>query len=288
VTKEVIDSETVLLHGLDDNRKAGRIISTMPYFLGAVTESTIAAERRLRQARKALEIDIARDDARRSKDTLFKQRARVLLGEAQQLGLVPPFDVTGDEAELLAQLRATLSRDLQSPQLPGDGQLDALQERRRITLRDLSQAKRKHRSLELTIRESGDYEAAVTKQHDKLRIAEHLNLLDVPSTCPVCDSQTHAGAELAMAMKRSLETIRNEASAVSRFRPQLGTAADALTSEITALSARLRELDSSIASALNQVAEGQRFASLAQLQAFFRGKVSYFVSVRRSHLDFAE
>jgi hypothetical protein len=46
VTKEVIDSETVLLHRLDDSRKAPLIISTMPYFLGVVTKSTVAAERR--------------------------------------------------------------------------------------------------------------------------------------------------------------------------------------------------------------------------------------------------
>lgn len=284
VTKEVIDSETVLLHGLDDNRKAGRIISTMPYFLGAVTESTIAAERRLRQARKALEIDMAREDARRSKDTLVKQRARVLLGEAQQLGLTQSFAETADEGELLTQLRAAMSQDVQAPQLPGDGQLDALQERRRVTLRDLSQAKRRHRSMTLTLRESGDYETAVTKQHEKLRIAEHLNLLDVPSACPVCESQTHAGAELAMAMKRSLETIGNEASAVGRFRPQLGNAADALNTQIDTLSTQLRELDASITSALNQVVEGQRFASLAQLQAFFRGKVSYFLETLNDQL----
>ncbi|WP_182284866.1 hypothetical protein [Comamonas testosteroni] len=94
VTKEVIDSETVLLHGLDDNRKAQHIVSTMPYFLGVVTESTVTAERRLRQARRALEIDIAREEARVAKDSQVKQRARVLLGEAQQLGLVesPPID----------------------------------------------------------------------------------------------------------------------------------------------------------------------------------------------------
>lgn len=277
VTKEVIDSETVLLHGLDDNRKAPKIVATMPYFMGVVTGETAAAERRLRQARRALEIDIAREEARVAKDSVLKQRSRILLGEAQQLGLIESPPETADEATLVDMLRRAAAPTAVPLQYPGADQLDVLQARRQLTLKELNQTKRKLRAMQVTEQESKDYESAVTSQHQKLLIAEHLHLLTVPNTCPVCESHTVAGAALASAMKRSLETIRAETSAVGRLRPQISEAAAALNSRVEELSGLLRQLDASVASALSQIAEARQFADLAQVQTFFRGKVSFFL-----------
>ncbi len=277
VTKEVIDSETVLLHGLDDNRKAPPIISTMPYFLGVVTGSTVAAERRLRQARRALEIDTAREESRVAKDSVLKQRCRVLLGEAQQLGLVERVPEGADEAVLIGLVRRAVSPEARPKQYPGADQLDTLQERRQVALKELNQTKRKLRALAVTEQESLDYQTAVSSQHEKLRIAEHLHLLEVPTKCPVCRSETSAGVEVAVAMQRSLETIRAETSAVGRLRPQIGAAAAQLNKRVEELSGLLRELDAAVASSLNQIAEARQFADLAQLQSFFRGKASYFL-----------
>ena len=49
VTKEVIYSEQVLLHGLEQAKKAPDIVATMPYFLRATDEASALNERRLRQ-----------------------------------------------------------------------------------------------------------------------------------------------------------------------------------------------------------------------------------------------
>ncbi|WP_048439163.1 DUF3732 domain-containing protein [Caenimonas sp. SL110] len=277
VTKEVIDSETVLLHGLDDNRKAPPIVSTMPYFLGVVSGSTAAAERRLRQARRALEIDSAREEARVAKDSVLKQRSRVLLGEAQQLGLVESAPEEADEALLISLVRNAASPAARPLQYPGADQLDILQERRQVALRELNQTKRKLRALAVTEQESLDYETAVSSQHEKLRIAEHLHLLEVPTKCPVCESETTAGAETALAMRHSLETIRTETSAIGRLRPQLGEAAAQMNTRVEELSGLLRQLDAAVASALNRIAEARQFADLAQLQSFFRGKATFFL-----------
>lgn len=277
VTKEVIDSETVLLHGLDDNRKAPLIISTMPYFLGVMAESTVAAERRLRQARRALEIDISREEARRTKNSLVKQRSRVLLSEAQQLGLVEGPPDAADEVLLLDMLRRAISPSAHARQYPNADQLDSLQERRQTTLKELNLTKRKLRAMTATAQESQDYESAVTSQREKLRIAEHLHLLEVPTTCPVCESHTEIGARLSLAIKRSLDTIRFETSAVGSLRPQISAAIEQLSERVEQLSGLLREIDAGIASTLSQIAEAKRVTDLAQLHAYFRGKASYFL-----------
>ncbi|NDZ12699.1 DUF3732 domain-containing protein [Variovorax sp. WS11] len=277
VTKEVIDSETVLLHGLDDNRKASGIVATMPYFLGVSTEASAAAERRLRQARKALEIETAREDARRANDTLVKQRARILLTEARQIGLAPEPPAQADEIELLTLIREALHANVGSVQYPSEGELGTLNERRRAVLSELNQTKREHRAMTAAANESHGFQSAVSRQYDKLRIAEHLKLLDLPSTCPVCEADTEAGAAAAQALKSSLEMIRAESSEVGRIRPQLDARVGTLADKIMELSSTLRELDASIASALSQIQEGKRLADLAQVQAHFRGKASFFL-----------
>jgi hypothetical protein len=55
VTKEVIYSESVLLHGLEKADKARDIIATMPYFLRVTDEATAMDEQRLRQLQRALD-----------------------------------------------------------------------------------------------------------------------------------------------------------------------------------------------------------------------------------------
>lgn len=284
VTKEVIDSETVLLHGLDDNRKAWHIIAAMPYFLGAVTESTAAAEKRLKQARRALEVDIAREEARQKKDSLVKQRSRVLLGEAKQLGIAEEPPSTADEAQLLQSLRDAISPSVRVLQYPSADQLDKLQEHRQATLKDLNQTKRKARAMSAAAQESSDYESAVTIQREKLLIAEHLHLLDVPTQCPICESTTEKGTQLATAMKRSLEMIRSETSMIGHIRPQITAATEQLWKRAEELSGLLREVDARISSTLSQIAEAKRFTDLAEIHAYFRGKASYFLETVEDHL----
>ncbi len=277
VTKEVIDSETVLLHGLDDNKKATGIVATMPYFLGVSTDASAAVERQLRQSRKILEIEINRENARLSNDSLIKQRARVLLTEAHQLGLAPLAPQVAGDMELISLVRQALSAGSEGRQYPSGNELSGLHERRRGVLTEMNLNKRKHRAMTLAAGESLSYRSAVDRQHEKLRIAEHLNLLDTPSTCPICQSTTDVGAKAAQVLKRSLDIIRSESSEVGRILPQLDAEVRALAGQIGEQSSSLRELDASIASTLSQIQEGKRFADLNEVQAYYRGKVSYFL-----------
>lgn len=277
LTKEVIDSESVLLHGLQDSRKASGIIATIPYFLGVTTASSLSAERQLRQRRKELEIESAREQARRGNDSLLKQRSRVLLEEAWKAGLAgePPRDV--DEQTLLALLRNVLSADAAPTQYPTESEIGVLHARRREVLAEFNQTRRKRQATALAARESAGYQTAVSRQSERLEIARHLDLEDISTSCPVCHAATEQGSEVAAALTRAIETIRTEGSAIQRIRPRLDARVEELAQRSATLSAELRELDANIAAALARVQEGKRLANLAQLQAYLRGKVAYFL-----------
>lgn len=284
VTKEVIDSETLLLHGLDDSRKAKGIISTIPYFLGISSEISVAAERRLRQLRKALEIETAREEARRSNNSLLKQRARILLSEAHQIGLGPEPSANADEIELVAALRDVIRPDRTPMRYPSEGALAELYERRRKVLNELNQIKRKHRAATIAARESQGYQHAIGRQLEKLRIAEHLNLEEIPQTCPLCQAHTEIGVDTALALKHTIKTIRAETSSVERIRPQLDAHVLELSERTQQLSDELRELDAGITSTLARIEEGQKLADLSQVQAYFRGKANYFLETLNDQL----
>jgi hypothetical protein len=103
VTKEVIDSEVILLHGLEQAEKARDIVATMPYFLRATDEATAMDEQRLRQLQRALD----REEAKvRSHAILTKVRAESAAVERVKPRLVE-YDRALDEQirELNAQLR---------------------------------------------------------------------------------------------------------------------------------------------------------------------------------------
>ncbi|CAE6967709.1 hypothetical protein R69608_07037 [Paraburkholderia nemoris] len=249
----------------------------MPYFLGVSTEASVAAERQLRQRKKELETETAREDARRSKDNLIKQRSRILLAEAQQTGLAAHPPANADESELLALLNGILSDEPAQATYPSEGDIAALHERRRELLSDFNKTKRKQQAAKIVALESSGYQASINQQFDKLRIAEHLNLENVSFACPVCSSPTDEGAQMVRALNRTISTIRAESSSIQRIRPQLEAQVAALEERAQDLSGQLRELDASIEAALGRIAESKRLKDLAQLQSFIRGKIAYFL-----------
>ena len=120
VTKEVIYSETVLLHGLEKADKARDILATMPYFLRVNDEASAMAERRLRQLQRALDKEEFRERSRAAADAL-KQRALSLLAEAHRIGIAPAPSAEAGELELLAQIKTVSDTQLEANTYPTQG-----------------------------------------------------------------------------------------------------------------------------------------------------------------------
>lgn len=277
VTKEVIDSETVLLHGLEDRKKAPGIVGSMPYFLGVSSEAAVAAERRLRQLSHALEMEEDKERVKGSNDSLLKQRARVLLGEALSIGLIESTPSSSTEPELLALIESSISSDVALDEYPSDDDLHPLNRRRRDVLTELNQTKRKLRNIELAAEESRSYNSAVTKQRDKLLIAEHLGLDTLASVCPICESPTDAGRRAAASIQRSLELLNVESGNAKVLLPKIDEEVNRLGDRVQMLSSELRGLDALITATLNRIAEGKKLHSLGELRAYYRGRATYFL-----------
>lgn len=283
VTKEVIYSETVLLHGLEQAAKARDIVGSIPYFLGVQDEAGVLAERRLRQLQSALEKGEARERYRAAVDTALKQRALSLLVEANRFGLTSAPSADATEAALLAQVREVADTRLAANAYPSDGEIGVLHARRRGILDAIAETGPRMAAARAAIRDASGFEGAVTRQREKLMLAEHLHLDSVAGVCPVCEAPSEKGRETAKALAATLRTVRAESAAVERVRPRLVEYGEEVAARLRALNRELREVDGQIETLLRQTEETRQLANLGQQRAHLLGRVSFFLETSGDH-----
>lgn len=275
VTKEVIYSESVLLHGLEKPNKARDIITTMPYFLRVTDEASILVERKLRQLQRALDREEASERSRATAVSSLRQRASSLLAEANRSGMAPEQSSRASDEELLGALRTISSTRPEVSAYPSESELATLHLQRREVLSQLELAKRQSRATRTAIREASGFQGAVTRQYEKLGIAEHLQA--VSHVCPLCESPSERGRETAKALQATLAKVRGESAAVERVKPRLIEHDRELEQQLEVLNIELRRVDDRIQTWLRQSDETRRLADLAQFRAHLLGRISYFL-----------
>jgi hypothetical protein len=285
VTKEVIYSESVLLHGLERAEKARDIVAALPYFLRATDEASALNEQRLRRLQHALDKEEARERSRAASDSALKQRAFGLIAEAVRIGISPAISEQASEADLLAHLKTISDTQLQVNYYPTEGELGALHVRRREILDAIGVTRRQLQATRAALREATGFEGAVTRQREKLMLAEHLHLEDVLEVCPVCETPSDRGRAAVRALQSTLLTVRAESAAIERVKPSLVAQDRTLDEAISALNSELRRVDDQIQSWLRQTEETRQLANLAQLRAHLLGRISFFFesSVNEPH-----
>ena len=197
--------------------------------------------------------------------------------EARRLELAAPPSAEASEAALLAELKAVSETQLQANAYPSEGELGALNRRRREILAELGALRRHSQATRAALQEAAGFQGAVTRQRDKLALAEHLHLDEITRVCPVCEAPSERGRETAAAIQNSLTKIRMESVAVERVKPRLVEHNRALDEQIGGLNAELRRVDDQILSWLRQSEETRKLADLGQLRAHLLGRIYFFL-----------
>ena len=272
---DVIVSKNTLLHDLNRADKARDIKATMPYFLGAVDQDSVLAERRLRQLEAALNRLAREAKAGERSQSRLTERSMALLSQAAEVGLAePPSPEAADQA-LLEELRGIVGADIETDKAPTGDELGALETERQSLVEELSGLREKRRSLKRALREASGYETAVSGQSHKLALVEHLKLDE--RRCPVCDAETDLGHAMAEQIHASLEIVRKEVAAVDQVRPELIEQSSELEEQIGSKSGRLREVEAQIGALIRQTEGARRAATLAQARALVIGRASQFL-----------
>ena len=121
------------------------------------------------------------------------------------------------------------------------------------------------------------FEGVVRRQYDKLKIAEHLQV--VGQACPICETPSERGVAISEAIRHSMDIVRSESVAVENVRPRLVEHEDSLQLELARLNLTLKDVDERLKTWIRQSDEVKRLDSLAQYQAHLLGKVSQFLEM---------
>lgn len=280
---DVIVSKNTLLHDLNRSDKARDIKATLPYFLGAVDQDSVLAERRLRQLEAALNRLQREAKARERSQSRLTERSMALLSQAAEVGLAESPNPSAADQALLEELRRIVGADIATTKAPSGDELGVLESEQRSLVEDLSGLREKRRVLNRAIREAQGYETAVSGQSHKLALVEHFKLDD--RRCPVCDTETDVGHTMAEQIHASLDIIREEVAAVDQLRPELIEQYTEVEKQISSKSGRLREVETQIGAIIRQTEAASRAATLTQARALVIGRASQFLETTVEDFD---
>jgi len=280
---DVIISKTTLLHDMNRPEKARDIKATIPFFLGAVDQESVLAERKLRQlegVRDRLEREAKTRDLSRSRTT---ERSMALLSQAATVGLASPPASNASEQLLLEQLRRVGDVNLADAEAPEGDELEGMERERLALVRELQAMRERRRALKQAIKDASGYDTAVSGQSHKLGLIQHLKL--DTGKCPVCEAENPAGRAMANEIRASLAIVSGEVAAMNRLRPELASESAQLDDAIGLKSARLREVEAQVSAVIRQTDDARKTASLSQERALVVGRVYQFLEMSAQDSD---
>ncbi|WP_322405515.1 DUF3732 domain-containing protein [Massilia luteola] len=247
LTKNVVDSDKTLFHGLDAPKSAGHIVASMPYFLGAIDARTLQGRFTIRGLKRGIEAEEKRKTLFQRNDDEFASVSRALLDEAIACGMPvteSAFLSTEDRLENLKSL-ANWSAKQSLPSSP-DEKISPLtqvfSEKKEVSER-LFGLRQEWRAAVATTRLTEEVQDGVERQRRKLNAIQFFDIESSTSVCPVCSSKTAEPSAKHLAIARAFQSLTAERDVVKRNKPILDAFMQRLRVSIEEASTTMRSLD---------------------------------------------
>lgn len=270
-----LSSDTQLFHRQDDPDVAPDFASLFPYFLGAVDEDTLAAQRetdeirrRIRKAQRQLAAAEASAADRGSRD-------RALLDQAQAVGLRPA-ETESDRAALRTLVDPKRTDDASQPSR--DGETPEPRALRRA-LQDQKLQMRQLREQRATLRELDDdrqaHTSALHLQAGRVGLVTALeDEGDDPSTCTLCGAALEDDDVTAAALAEKAHRLEQQISDMGSATRDVSAATRELDGRIDALGREIEETAAGLEAATDADDAARRTARVEEEQAYLRGVIA--------------
>lgn len=279
LTADVIISSDTTLHGLNNPDKAKDIKATLPYFLGAVDQKTVLAQRRLRKLENDLRRLERQVQGQAKARSLVTNRALALIAQAANLGMYEADISDLAEEQILAVLQEISEKPFNAVAKDAGDHLSVLENQRRARIQDAQAQRERRNALRALVRDAQGFNKAVSGQHAKLGLAQHLHLGD--AKCPICDQESGVGGAIAKEIEASLEQISAEVASVQQATPELIEQLEASENELRGSNQNLRELERQIKDVIQQDAQLRKAQDLNQAKAMTIGRIEQFLTTTR-------
>lgn len=281
---DVIIDKITLLRGMSDDRRQS-IIDSIPYFLGAVDETTAHAEIRLKKLRSQRDREERRLSATKTKVEEAFERAGVLVQEAAQLGMVAA-DQDIDVEQALEILRSVANW---SPEREKDvaetDRLPDLQRRERELTTTIARLNSQLTTAKDALESADGFKHAVQRQTRKLDIVNAFRVNAQRDTCPVCNASIADRTPTLTIISDALSQLRNDLEEVQQDRPQIDTYVRRLENEIGTSIRSLSLIRDQIAGIIHESETNSQRLELSQRRMWVAGRASYFIEAQSNQHD---
>lgn len=288
-----LTSRDQLFHrqGEGNNQILLAIKDSLPYFLGAIREDTLALEQELALMKRTLKTaqrDLAEAESIRGEGIT---NAVQLVSQAIEVGLLDSQDISDNFDNLtllLQQAEQWTAPDIisfaQQDESPNLDRLEQLQGRARELKEELTRKKNEIDEAERFAQEAEGYSVAASQQQLRLEsIGLFDNLLRAnsqeSSTCPLCSHQLAEAVPSVEAIQRSLINIHQELDFVERDRPHLREHIGRLQRELETVKQRLQTTNREIRGIVAEQDAQQNVPRQLYEQLFNRSRVAGRISL---------
>ena len=237
-----IASNKLLFHRQSDPFIPQTIKDTLPYFLGAIQEDRLALEQELNRAR----LDLRRAKKAIKDEELVQgegeNKARALLVEAEQVGLISVEELPHKREEIITLLQRTASWSPQNETSISSSRIMQLQDEVKSLQNDLNEVSTSLRDAVTFAQEVEGFSSEVHQQ--EVRLASiglfDTNLQDT-ETCPICSQMMVTPVPQADAIRHSIERIQANLKVTAREQPKLRQHIENLQQQRDTLRQSIRE-----------------------------------------------
>lgn len=275
VSDDVIINKITLFRGMNDERRQ-HIIDSLPYFLGAVDETTAANEIKLKRLRSQLEREERQRAAAAANVNENLAKANRLVQESIQLGMIDPNVTSNDVRALLSAASEWVPGA--EVDAAGTNNLDVLYRREREAISNVSQIRTQLNAAKDTLRSADRFNRTVEKQRRKLDVAsvfrgeeEHI--------CPLCSSSIVTQTDTLNDVKKALSQLDGELREVQQERPQIDSYIARLEEEARQANQSLGVIREELAGVIRESEANSRRLEMDQRRARVAGRVSYFLEI---------
>lgn len=280
LSKEVIDSERTLFHGLDDVYSGRHIIGAIPYFLGAVTEEGVVAGYRMAQLKHKINKEL------REKDRLGVIRreryidGKRLLAESITAGLTRPrAEDTSSEMDIIERLGKCIEwtpEEIDPDELGNDLYSVLLSKKLKLTasLKALNAEKRAAKDYAEAVNNFSD---TVVEQFDKVKLISLFEGMDGVCNCPVCASRLESSSQMYDILKKLSPALDSQSGIARRYIPNLTKYIKDIEDKKTSIKLEIAEVDVQLNGVIAEMDKAQKVYTANQRASHVLGRISYFL-----------
>lgn len=287
--QSLIDNKNQLFFNQQDSFVAQAIKDTLPFFVGAVSETELQDQLELNQLKRDLRVLERQLEAAVTWEEASLARANALLAEARQVNLLPlesrPTS-PGHAFELLVEAaKAPLTDDVSVEERTEFEELSLEREALRSAYFDLGQKVEEA----LLLGSSKDaYQRELGEQSARLKALSIVHVEDDgTTTCPLCESHVPSMSETLASLQHELSDVTARVSALHQNNPRLQTYVAELRGQRRSVESRLSSNQAQINAVLQQQEVVRKLREERVLRSRVQGRISSFLE-NRTEIDDAE